>query len=232
MKRLLVTLIVICAVQSVSAQQTKTKFNPALSRDQIGLSVGFYQSTNSGELDEGINYGVDWYHYFNNIVGVRGGVSYVDNMADGIHLARLPLGVTLRISHYGSAAERLAYSAANYIVSHDHSIGSAIMSFIPFDVEFSAGITPGVLLGSKESKSLAITGGESYEHGVRVRHRFSATADVGGSLSVRISRVMLRVTPMYHYSLTDNFDIFTSKSSDTKMARSFFSLGGSLSWMF
>ena len=63
-------------------------------------------------------------------------------------------------------------------------------------------------------------------------HGFSATADVGGSLSVRISRVMLRVTPMYHHSLTDNFDIFTSKSSDTKMARSFFSLGGSLSWMF
>ena len=31
MKRLLVALMVICAVQSVSAQQTKTKFNPALS---------------------------------------------------------------------------------------------------------------------------------------------------------------------------------------------------------
>lgn len=232
MKRLLVALMIICAVQSVSAQQTKAKFNPALSRDQIGLSVGFYQSTNSGELDEGINYGVDWYHYFNNIVGVRGGVSYVDNMADGIHLARLPLGVTLRISHYGSTAERLAYSAANYIVSHDHSIGSAIMSFIPFDVEFSAGITPGVLMGSRESSSHTITGGDSWVHGVRVRSRFSLTADVGASLSVRIRRVVVRLTPMYHYSLTDNFDLFSEHSTDTKTARSFISASGSLSWMF
>lgn len=218
--------------QSLCAQQGSLNFNPALSQDQISVAVSVYSANSGNELNEGINYGIDWYHNFTPVFGVRGGVAFVQGLEDGIHLARLPLGVTLRISRYGTGVERFVYSAANYISSSDHDFSSALISFIPFDVEFTAGITPGVLLGSRESKSLAVTGGDSYKHGVRVRHRFSATADVGGSLSLRISRVVLRLTPMYHYSLTDNFDLFSDLSSDSKTSRSFFSFGGGVAWMF
>lgn len=224
--------LLLLVAQGALAQQSRPPFNPALSQDQIGLSVGVYSANSGNELNEGINYEVDWYHNFTRVFGVRGGVALVENLDNGIHLARVPLGVTLRIPHYGSGTERLLYSTANYITSGDYSLSSALFSFLPFDFEFTAGITPGVLMGRRESRSLAVTGGDSWEHGVRVRSRFSLTADVGCSLVLSISRVVVRITPIYHYSLTDNFDIFSDHSSDVKTSRSFFSIGGGLSWMF
>lgn len=231
MKNFVALLLGVLVASGVSAQ-SKVKFNPALSQDQIAISAGLYQAISGDELNEGINYGVDWLHNFTPAFGVRGGVAFVENLADDIHLARLPLGVTFRVGRSGSVADRVAYSVANYVFSRDHSLSSALITLLPINVEFTAGITPGVLMGSRESSSLTITGGDSWVHGVRVRNRLSLTADVGASLSLRISRVVLRLTPMYHYSLTDNFDLFSEHSTDTKTARSFFSASGSLSWMF
>ncbi len=230
MKNFVMLLLGVLVACNVSAQ-SKVKFNPALSQDQISISAGLYATTSGGDLGEGVNYGADWYHNFTPAFGVRGGVAFVENLADDIHLARLPLGLTLRVGH-SSFVDRLAYSAVDYMLSRDRSFGSALISLLPFDVEFTAGITPGVLMGRRESKSMAITGGDSWEHGVRVRNRLSLTADVGASLSLRISRVVVRLTPMYHYSLTDNFDLFSEQDTDTKTARNFFSVSGGLSWMF
>lgn len=227
---LILGLLVAC---SASAQQPKLKFNPAQSQNQIAVSGGIYVSAlGNNELNEGINYGVDWYHNFTPVFGLRGGVAFVENIASNIHLVRLPLGVTLRVGHSGSVVDRLAYSATQYVLSDDHSLGSALLTFLPIDLEFTAGLTPGMLLRSRESKSISTIDGDSWEHGVRVRGPFSLTADVGASLSLRISRIVLRVTPMYHYSLTDNFDLFSEHSTDAKSVRGFMSAMCGASWMF
>ena len=92
MKNFVVFLLGVLVASGVSAQ-SKVKFNPALSQDQIAISAGLYQAISGDELNEGINYGVDWLHNFTPAFGVRGGVAFVENLADNIHLARLPLGV-------------------------------------------------------------------------------------------------------------------------------------------
>ena len=231
MRKLVALVLGLLIACSVSAQ-SKVKFKPSLSQDQIAVSGGLYVATSGNELNEGINYGVDWYHNFTPVFGLRGGVAFVENLADDIHLARLPLGVTFRVGNTGSVKDKLAYTATQFILSRDHSLSSALLTLLPINLEFTAGVTPGMLMGSSESKSTSIVDGESWEHGVRVRSRLSLTADVGVSVSLRISRVVLRLTPMYHYSLTDNFDIFSEHSADNKSAHSFISAMGGVSWMF
>ncbi len=235
MKKLAITLLMLICSAALLNGQDKKKFDWQSSRDEITFGAGAYQSINSPLLDQGVYYGLDYTHYFGNTFGVRGGVTFVENIANDIYLAQMPLGISLRFpynySDY-SLPTQLAYGTAEYVFSYDHSLLSALAAFLPFGAEIVAGITPGMVMGEREASQLSISGNNPTLNRVTVKSRFFLTADIGAALMLRVWRFNVKVTPQYHYSITGTFEEHTEGKHNHSFNRSFFSLGGSLSYMF
>ena len=111
------------------------------------------------------------------------------------------------------------------------------------DMEFFAGVTPGYIAGASETPSRASCGG-SWQYWedtwVEKKYAFTMTLDAGMTLNYSIWRFDLKLTPAFHYNLTNNYLYHVSsgeKGTDvikdgTTPIRWFFTLNGGLAFRF
>ena len=97
-------------------------------------------------------------------------------------------------------------------------------------------MTPGFIAGSSETPSKSSWRDSQHweDTWVEKKHAFSLTLDAGMALNYSIWRFDLKLTPAFHYNLTNNYvhHVSTGESDQTMPIRWFFSLNGGLAFRF
>ena len=216
---------------------------------QVGLNVPVYQKARIGsDVMLGVNYGQFYY----NGLGFRTGLQYSASTADINDVFGVPVAFAYR-THSKSASERFQTGAAGardaVINRHPYGSGDAASFLGGFllnlfsDMEFFAGVTPGYIAGVSETPSRA-SWGNSWQYWedtwVEKKYAFTMTLDAGMTLNYSIWRFDLKLTPAFHYNLTNNYLYHVSsgeKGTDvikdgTTLIRWFFTLNGGLAFRF
>ena len=111
------------------------------------------------------------------------------------------------------------------------------------DMEFFAGMTPGYIAGASERPGRTSWGTAMpywEDTWVEKKNAFSLTLDAGMTLNYSIWRFDLKLTPAFHYNLTNNYLYHLDSGengpevlkSTTTPLRWFFTLNGGLSFRF
>lgn len=216
---------------------------------QVGLNMPVSQKARIGsDVMLGVNYG----HFYYNGLGFRTGLQYSASTADINDVFGVPVAFAYR-THSKSANERFQTGAAGardaVIYCHPYDSGDAASFLSGFllnlfsDMEFFAGATPGYIAGASETPSRASWGG-SWQYWedtwVEKKYAFTMTLDAGMTLNYSIWRFDLKLTPAFHYNLTNNYLYHVSsgeKGTDvikdgTTPIRWFFTLNGGLAFRF
>ena len=204
---------------------------------QVGLNVPMSGQPRIGsDMMLGVSYGQ--FHY--NGLGFRTGFQYAASTADIQDVFGIPVAFAYRTKSK-SAQERFetgAVGARNqmfYRGTHRSDAAGILGGFLInlfSDMEFFAGMTPGYIAGAS-GKPFNTTW-------VEKKHAFSLTLDAGMSLNYNIWRFDLKLTPAFHYNLTNNYLYHVSSSEngsemlkDTATPiRWFFTLCGGLAFRF
>ena len=224
----------------------------AQSRDiglQVGLNVPMSDKSMIGsDLMLGVSYGQ--FHY--NGLGFRTGFQYAASTADINDVFGVPVAFAYR-TRSKSPRERFetGASGARDAVLYRHPYGSgdaggflgAFLINLFSDMEFFAGVTPGYIAGASERpKRTSLGTSRPYweDTWVEKKNAFSLTLDAGMTLNYSIWRFDLKLTPAFHYNLTDNYLCHVDSGengpevlkSTTTPLRWFFTLAGGLSFRF
>ncbi|MBR5107678.1 MAG: hypothetical protein IK098_06540 [Bacteroidales bacterium] len=209
----------------------------AQSRDiglQVGVNVPVSQTVGIGsDMMLGVSYGQFYYNGF----GFRAGFQYAASTADINDVIGVPVAFAYR-TRAKSTGERFetgavgARDAMIYRYPRGHGdvadlLGGFLLNLFS-DVEFFAGLTPGYILGASE-KPFNTTW-------VEKKYGFSLSVDAGVGFNYSIWRFDLKLTPAFHYNLTDNY-IHHLVAGTTSVDRStpirwFFTLNGGLAFRF
>ena len=216
---------------------------------QVGLNMPVSQKARIGsDVMLGVNYG----HFYYNGLGFRTGLQYSASTADINDVFGVPVAFAYR-THSKSANERFQTGAAGardaVIYRHPYDSRDAASFLSGFllnlfsDMEFFAGATPGYIAGASETTSRA-SWGSSWQYWedtwVEKKYVFTLTLDAGMTLNYSIWRFDLKLTPAFHYNLTNNYLYHVSsgekgtviiKDSTTPL-RWFFTLNGGLAFKF
>ena len=224
----------------------------AQTRD-IGLQVGLNlpmsdKSMVGSDLMMGVSYGQ--FHY--NGLGFRTGFQYAASTANINDVFGVPVAFAYR-TRSKSAQERFetGASGARDAVLYRHPYGSGnargflggFLVNLFSDMEFFAGVTPGYIAGASE-RPKRTSGGTSMPYWedtwVEKKNAFSLDLDAGVTLNYSIWRFDLKLTPAFHYNLTNNYLYHLDSGengpevlkSTTTPLRWFFTLNGGLSFRF
>ena len=209
----------------------------AQSRDiglQVGVNVPVSQTVGIGsDMMLGVSYGQFYYNGF----GFRTGFQYAASTADINDVVGIPVAFAYR-TRAKSTGERFetgavgARDAMIYRYPRGHGdvadlLGGFLLNLFS-DVEFFAGLTPGYILGASE-KPFNTTW-------VEKKYGFSLSVDAGVGFNYSIWRFDLKLTPAFHYNLTDNY-VHHLVAGTTCVDRStpirwFFTLNGGLAFRF
>ena len=236
--------ILICALMALCG----TAF--AQSRDiglQVGLNVPMSDRSMIGsDLMLGVSYGQ--FHY--NGLGFRTGFQYAASTANINDVFGVPVAFAYRTKSK-SAQERFETGAAGarnqtiYRGTHRSDAAGFLGGFLVnlfSDMEFFAGATPGYIAGVSETPGGAPQGVSRLyweDTWVEKKNAFSLTLDAGMTLNYSIWRFDLKLTPAFHYNLTNNYIHHVTsgeaggavKDTATPL-RWFFTLNGGLSFRF
>ena len=224
----------------------------AQSRD-IGLQVGLNlpmsdKSMVGSDLMMGVSYGQ--FHY--NGLGFRTGFQYAASTANINDVFGVPVAFAYR-TRSKSAQERFetGTSGVRDAVLYRYPYGSGnaggiIGGFLVnlfSDMEFFAGVTPGYIAGASERPKRTSWGTSMpywEDTWVEKKNAFSLDLDAGVTLNYSIWRFDLKLTPAFHYNLTNNYLYHLDSGengpevlkSTTTPLRWFFTLNGGLSFRF
>ena len=223
----------------------------AQSRDiglQVGLNVPMSDKSMIGsDLMLGVSYGQ--FHY--NGLGFRAGFQYAASTANINDVCGVPVAFAYR-TKLKSAQERFesgiigARDQMIYPSTRRSDAGGIIGGFLVnlfSDMEFFAGMTPGYIAGASERPGRTSWGtSRTYweDTWVEKKNAFSLTLDAGMTLNYSIWRFDLKLTPAFHYNLTNNYLYHVDSGengpevlkSTTTPLRWFFTLGGGLAFRF
>ena len=224
----------------------------AQSRD-IGLQVGINlpmsdKSMIGSDLMLGVSYGQ--FHY--NGLGFRTGFQYAASTANINDVFGVPVAFAYR-TRPKSAQERFETGASGVrdavVYRYPYGSGNAggiIGAFLVnlfSDMEFFAGVTPGYIAGASERPKRTSWGTSMpywEDTWVEKKNAFSLTLDAGMTLNYSIWRFDLKLTPAFHYNLTNNYLYHVDSGengpevlkSTTTPLRWFFTLNGGLAFRF
>ena len=224
----------------------------AQSKD-IGLQVGINlpmsdKSMIGSDLMLGVSYGQ--FHY--NGLGFRTGFQYAASTANINDVFGVPVAFAYR-TRSKSAQERFETGASGVrdAVLYRYPYGSgnaggiigAFLVNLFSDMEFFAGVTPGYIAGASERPKRTSWGTSMpywEDTWVEKKNAFSLDLDAGVTLNYSIWRFDLKLTPAFHYNLTNNYLYHVDSGengpevlkSTTTPLRWFFTLNGGLSFRF
>lgn len=228
MKKLHATLLLVATVGSATAQtlvhESQRELPRRDSRDhEIGLRYGAQIGVGAGSELTMQYIGLEYarYNFYN--IGLRTGINYfVEATGAGEYLC-VPMQFTWRsgklVHKKPKHDPRGYYYNGQFYPDDDYGkigpvLSDLFLSRVPSVVELHAGLTPGLLPGTRKQQSA-----DSYS----VDHRFVCTADVGARLMLPIRRVRIYVDVTYHYYLTRNFYNYTRNQAPH---RSFVGISG------
>ena len=201
---------------------------------QVGLNVPVSQTIRIGsDVMLGVSYGQFYY----NGLGFRTGLQYAASTADINDVFGVPVAFAYR-TQSKSVQDRFetgAVGARNQMIYRGTHRSDAVGILGGFllnlfsDMEFFAGMTPGYIAGASQKPINSIW--------VEKKYAFSLSLDAGTSLNYSIWRFDLKLTPAFHYNLTDNYIYHLSSGTGasnekTTPIRWFFTLNGGLAFRF
>ena len=215
---------------------------------QVGLNVPMSGQTMIGsEMMLGISYG----QFHSNGLGFRTGFQYAASTADINDVFGIPVAFAYR-TRSKSTRDRFETGAAGarnqmvYRGTHRSDATGILGGFLInlfSDMEFFAGTTPGYIAGASETPgrtSMSVSRPYWEDTWVEKKHPFSLTLDAGITLNYSIWRFDLKLTPAFHYNLTNTYLFHISSGGNgpevlkdtTTPIRWFFTLNGGLAFRF
>ena len=216
---------------------------------QVGLNVPMSDKSMIGsDMMLGVSYGQ--FHY--NGLGFRAGFQYAASTANINDVFGVPVAFAYRTKSK-SAQERFETGAigARDAMVYRQPYGSrnargflgGFLVNLFSDMEFFAGMTPGYIAGASERPGRTSWGTAMpywEDTWVEKKNAFSLTLDAGMTLNYSIWRFDLKLTPAFHYNLTNNYLYHLDSGengpevlkSTTTPLRWFFTLNGGLSFRF
>ena len=216
---------------------------------QVGLNVPMSAKSMIGsDMMLGVSYGQ--FHY--NGLGFRAGFQYAASTANINDVFGVPVAFAYRTKSK-SAQERFETGAIGardaMVYRHPYGSGNArgflggFLVNLFSDMEFFAGMTPGYIAGASERPGRTSWGTAMpywEDTWVEKKNAFSLTLDAGMTLNYSIWRFDLKLTPAFHYNLTNNYRYHLDSGengpevlkSTTTPLRWFFTLNGGLSFRF
>ena len=216
---------------------------------QVGLNVPMSDKSMIGsDMMLGVSYGQ--FHY--NGLGFRAGFQYAASTANNNDVFGVPVAFAYRTKSK-SAQERFETGAIGardaMVYRHPYGSGNArgflggFLVNLLSDMEFFAGMTPGYIAGASERPGRTSWGTAMpywEDTWVEKKNAFSLTLDAGMTLNYSIWRFDLKLTPAFHYNLTNNYLYHLDSGengpevlkSTTTPLRWFFTLNGGLSFRF
>ncbi len=239
---ILLSVILMVFFPGASAAQNRIESNEIISA--VGVNIPMYKNVGDDVLTS-VYYG----YYYPNGIGFRIGIQYSPSVADVNNYFGMPMAFTFRTrtrpagkrveSATVGAFESAAYSD-NEVVKY--SIGSFLMNL--FDrIEFSAGITPGYVLGDSSAPRESYWG-EGFDHWKKTwtekRHEVALSVDAGIGLNYSIWRFDIKLMPEFHYNLINNYRLHIESGNEStgeityniRPVRWFFSFCGGLAYRF
>ena len=210
----------------------------------VGINVPMYKGVES-DLLTSLHYG----HYYPNGVGFRIGVQYTPSVVDVDNYFGIPLALTFRTLPRSTSQKFISATDASFksaTTGHSDIVKYGFASFLMnvFDrLEFSAGLTPGHVVGESSAPSER-SWGDGYSFWQRTwtekEYDFALSVDLGMNISYSIWRFDIKMMPAFHYNLLNNFSIHTESGNkstneityDTKPIRWFFTFSGGIAFRF
>jgi hypothetical protein len=217
-------------------------FNALAQTRDIGLQVGVnVPIPQRAGIGSDIMFGIGYGQFYYNGLGFRTGIQYSASVADIDDVFGVPIAFAYR-THSKSAGERFetGFAGARNAMSSKGFLGGFLLNLFS-DMEFFAGVTPGYIAGSSGSPFKTSWGRQSWEETyVEKKYAFSLTLDAGMSLNYSIWRFDLKLTPAFHYILTDNYIYHSTigetgvgvQTDSTTPLRWFFTLNGGIAFRF
>ena len=210
-----------------------------------GVNVPIYKDL---ESDAVIN--VSYGQFFRNGLGFRAGLQWIPSVADVSNAFGMPVAFAYR-TKARTTPERISGAADAMLQDFGYGneygyAGAAAAGFLMnlySDMEYFIGITPGYIAGTSSSGHEAAWG-ESWQYWETSRtekkNSFSLMLDAGMTLNYSLWRFDFKLTPAFHYSLTNNYLYHISSgnkdtgatTSRTLPLRWFFTLNGGLAFRF
>ncbi len=150
-------------------------------------------------------YSLDYAQFRYNNVGLRGGLSYIEDLFSDVSMIGLPINFAWRSGiDKRTRKQRIVASAYSFIASCG-DIASALINLTPLRFEFNCGLTPMIATRKGMSCTDHYSTYSNYREELSLKKTFALSADFGGRLSIRVWRINLFFQPQYRYWLTDNF---------------------------
>ena len=227
-RRFILAILLLAGSIIAAAQEA---FDPAESRDEISFNIGLLTPMQRGvsgyTTGSDLALQLDYRHFWRSGLGVRSGIVFSPDYQGFENTFGVPIALVWRTgSTEGRARVDRGLNAAGSTVRDGRlpfgaygdggslaraGFGAFLLNLFS-RAEFYAGLTPGWVPGA-ESIYRSNYGGEGgwEESGMQKPHSFSLTADAGVALTYRIWRFNLRLSPMVHYSLINNYRDYTAQ---------------------
>ncbi len=214
-----------------------------------GVNVPLYKDVENDAVIT-VSYG----QFFQDGFGFRAGFQWIPSVADVNCNFGMPVALAFHTKErtsqerinagFSGAADTLTQdiiSDNNYSAGRDLTAGFLMNLFS--DLEYFIGITPGYIVGSSSPEHEA-TWGTSWQYWnnswTEKKSSFSLTLDAGMMLNYSLWRFDLKITPAFHYCLTNNYVYHISsgeKNIDAKTSHImplswFFTLSGGVAFRF
>lgn len=210
----------------------------------VGVNVPMYDGVGS-DATVGLTYG----HFYYNGLGFRTGIQYSPSVAELDNVVGIPVAFAFktRSRELGDRFVTGLDGAHTYLQDNyydEEPFGELLAVFLVnliSNAEFSAGITPGFIVGDSSSESTIWHSGGFWEkEWVERPDRLSLSLDAGVCLNYSIWRFDIKLMPAFHYNLTKNYvwhrsygnTMATGTKDSSQVLRWFFSFSGGLSFRF
>ncbi len=204
------------APEAGTAQAAKAVKPAGLGLEEVRFSAGVRDAVDRN-LSSGSKeiFAISYARYNQKGLGFRAGAEFMPQNTRIDYYFGLPVAFSARTrSRSFSQSVRTGLESAavgavrDAVYGYEPNARSILGDFILglFNrAEFFAGLTPGYIFGTNTPLGGSYNEDSVTTHTVDLNHRFSLTADVGFSMSMRIWNFNLGFVPAVHYYLTKNF---------------------------
>ncbi len=203
--RLLFIFLILSAYANLIFPQA-TKVIVATSSQDISFGAGLYMNTSQNSLIHTSIYTLDFaqFGYYN--IGLRGGLSYIDDLIPNVSMFGMSLHFAWRSGIDRRTKKQRITSTVYSFITSGGDIASALINLTPFRLELNCGLTPMIATRKGKSCTYHYSNNDKYTEELSLKKTFALSADFGGRLSIRVWRINLFFQPEYRYWLADNFD--------------------------
>lgn len=205
MKNIIITFLVFASFSSF-AQQNEEKFF----FHDVSIDYGLFASLNSNKHENlaGNKLNFQTTYYFVNDMGIRTGISFINNLEGSDKFYSVPVQFVYRIPIDKS------FIIGGRIESIGDLIFKIIIGLIPRQTDFHCGVNIGYIEPDNGLALTSINGGPWIQQGYQVEQRFLTTLDLGLRLQYKIKRFGIIAAPNVNYILTQNFQYYSDTGVD------------------